>query len=104
MVMTAHRPEPKPPVVTSMRDRVGPLLEKMPRMRLYEEAKDAGFPNLSAFLEAEDPSDAEERRQGLDAFTRMLMVADIKTVSDRFGSYRADDLERLGKDDVGKAI
>jgi hypothetical protein len=81
--------------ITQVRDRAKPLLEKMGGGRLYREAKDRGFPTLSAFLEAEDPSDPAEMRDGLDAFSRLLMVKGVKTNSDRFGAYHADNLERL---------
>lgn len=90
--------------IRSMRDRVGALIEKMPRSRLYDEARSRGFATLSAFLEAEDPSNAEERRAGLDAFTRMLMVADIKTRSDRYGAFFADPVSKFAEDDATRAM
>lgn len=90
--------------VRDMKARVGDLLERMPGRRLYDEAKAAGCGTLSQFLETEDPSTAEERRAGLDAFTRMLEVADIVTTSDRYGSFYADPLEKFGTDDTTRAI
>lgn len=98
---------PGPPVRRAtilLRDRVGPLLEKMAGGRLYVEARGNGFPNLSAFLEAEDPSDPEERHWGLDAFQRVLRLADIKTTSDRYGAYRADTLEAFAADDAKRSL
>jgi hypothetical protein len=92
------------PEIRDMKARVGDLLERMPKQRLYDEAKNQGFSNLSHFLEAEDPSSPEERRAGLDAFTRMLSVADIVTVSDRYGSYYADPVEKFSESDATRAI
>lgn len=89
-------PEARETVTTrTMRERVGPLLERMNGRRLYDEAVAAGHPTLSAFLEVEDPSDVEERGLGLDAFQRMLAVADIRTASDRWGSFHAHTIERF---------
>lgn len=64
---------------------------------IYDKARAAGYPTLSAMLEATDPSDPQERAQGLDAFSRMLMVADIRTNSDRYGSYYASPVEVFAK-------
>lgn len=83
----------------SLRDRVGALLTRMNDGRLYDEARTREFPTLSAFLEAEDPSDGPERAQGHDAFTRMMALAQIRTASDRWGSYHAHTLARFKEGD-----
>ena len=86
------------PAVRNMRDRVGALIEKLPGGNLERHARAAGFTNLSQFLEAEDPSEPDERRAGFDAFTRVLAVADIRTASDHWGAYYAHPLARMGGD------
>lgn len=98
------------PAVRNMRDRVGALIEKLPGGNLERHARSAGFANLSQFLEAEDPSEPEERRAGIDAFTRVLAVADIRTSGDVWGTYYPHTLERMGggsendPNGVGKAL
>jgi hypothetical protein len=94
----------KSPTITDVKARVGPLLDQMGGMNLYREAQKQGFANLSDFLEAEDPTDADDRRLGLDAFGRMLMVKGIRTNSHPSGAYRADVLESFGTDDVARAL
>lgn len=86
------------PAVRNMRDRVGALIEKLPGGNLERHARAAGFANLSQFMEAEDPSEPDERRAGMDAFTRCLAVADIRTASDAWGTYYAHPLARMGGD------
>jgi hypothetical protein len=68
--------------------------------KLRHAAKDAGFKNVSAFLEHLDPSDAQERRDGLDGWTRLLMAADIRVNSDPYGAYYAHPTSRLLEPDV----
>lgn len=93
-----------PTAIRSVRDRVGPLFEKMANNRLYEEAVRAGHPTLSHFLETEDPSDPEERRAGEDAYRRMLMVADVRTASDRYGTFFAHPLSRFQESEQHRSL
>lgn len=97
----------KPATITDIRTRMGPIAERMERdgaRAFYEAMRNQGIATLSELLETEDPSDPEERRQGFDAFTRLFVVADIKTASDPNGSYRADTLEKMGSTQLGRTI
>lgn len=83
--------------VRSLKERVGSVIDQLDRMEtgdsIYKQLKDRNFPTVSALLESEDESDYVERAQGLDAFTRALAYCDIRTASDRFGSFYASSLE-----------
>lgn len=85
-----------------LRPRATELLRQMPGKRLYDEARRKGM-TLSAFVESEDPSDANEQRMGLDAFSRMLMAAQIVTRGDPDGGFSADSLDAFtSKSDDGE--
>lgn len=66
----------------------------------YERAKQAGT-NLTAWLEAQDPSRAYQ--DGLDAYERQLMVAGIRTAGDGH-TYYADEMGAWERDDQTKAL
>lgn len=78
--------------MTLVKPRATELLRQMPTHRLHDEAKKARM-TLSAYLEAQDPSDDAERKAGSDAFSRLLMAAEIVTNGDPQGSFSADNLE-----------
>lgn len=63
-------------------------------------AKEGGC-SLTAVLEEESPTDREDRRRGVDIFTRLMEEADIVTRSDRSAGVQADTLgdmlERAGR-------
>jgi hypothetical protein len=85
-------------VVTDMTHRPQELLKRV-NLALYEEAYKSGR-SLSAHLEAMDPS--EGYNDGLDAFSRLLKCANIRTRSipefgvyaNRFGEFDTDDNTR----------
>jgi hypothetical protein len=64
-------------IVKEGRPRAQELLARM-GPELYRQAYEAGM-NLSAWLEEQDPS--QDHRDGLDAFERVLMAANIRTRS-----------------------
>lgn len=84
----------------TLRDRVGALHEKlgrdMPAIRAAMQER--GIRTLSQFLEAEDPSEPYERQLGFDAYTRMMIYADIRVTGDRVGSFFASPLDAFDKD------
>lgn len=75
-----------------LKPRAAELLRQMPGNNLYDEAKRRGM-TLTAFAEREDPSDPEERRMGLDAFSRMVMASGLVTRGDPDGGFCADSLD-----------
>lgn len=85
-----------------LRERVGPLLERMPGMQLYREAYERRFPNLSSYLEEHDPSTDDDRRQGLDAFRRMLAACEIRAASE--GSQMSDSMGVWDRDATTRAL
>ena len=85
-------------VVRDVRDRVGELVPKLPHVYQHRIYAEQGFRTLSEFMEAEDASDAAERAQGYDAFTRAMQLKDIRTTSDKYGSWFAHPLGRFGED------
>ncbi len=68
--------------------------------KLRHTAKEKGFKNVSAFLEHLDPSDAQERRDGMDGWTRLLMAADVRVNSDPYGAYYAHTAAKLMEEDT----
>lgn len=79
------------------KQRVGDLYETIGRagFHIYERMRAEGLPNLSALIEEEDPTSLRERVLGIDGFSRMLAHADIRTMSDRYGAYRADPMGKF---------
>lgn len=94
-----------PSSVRNMRDRVGELVNKIRGGELHpQRVRSEGFPNLSALMEHDDPSDADERYAGFDAFQRGLMVAEIRTQSDAYGTYSAHPVSRMAEEREGGSI
>lgn len=90
--------------IEAVRARVGPLLQQMPGMRLYRQAAEEGYANLSELLEDEDPTTAADARLGLDAFERMLLVKGIRTTGHPEGVYVASTGEAFMADEETKAL
>ncbi|GIW06366.1 MAG: hypothetical protein KatS3mg060_1171 [Dehalococcoidia bacterium] len=88
-------------MITAVRPRAAELLDRMADGALYREAYSRGM-NLSAFLEAEDPSD--QYRDGLDGFQRLLKCANIIPTSDPGAGYFADRFEAFDRDDRTRAL
>lgn len=90
--------------VTDMHASVGDLVQQMASNRLYQEARSQGFLTLSDFLEHEDPSAAEDLSEGLDAYSRMLMVSNITPNSDARLGVRADTMEVWSRDNIARGL
>lgn len=83
--------------------RPGPqeLLRQMKGGQLYRRAAEDGM-GLSAWLETQDPSD--QHRDGLDAFSRLMRVANIRSRSDAFRGYYADRFEAFDRNEETRAL
>lgn len=66
----------------------------------YDRAKAAGM-TLSAWLEAQDPSG--EYKDGLDAYERQLMMANVRTQGDDH-TYFADEMDAFSRTSPHKAL
>lgn len=79
------------------KQRVGDLYETLTRngFSVYDRMRQEEFPNLSALIEAEDPTPLRDRVLGIDGFTRLLAHADIRTQADRYGAFKADKMDRF---------
>jgi hypothetical protein len=69
-------------------------------MSYYDRAKEAGM-TLTAWLEAQDPSPAY--KDGLDAYERQLMMANIRTQGDDH-TYWADEMDAWSRSPAHKAL
>lgn len=85
------------PAVT--RERSKELFERA-SMGFYDRAKESGM-SLSAWLEAQDPS--PRYRDGLDAFERQLMMANVRTTGDDH-TYWADEMDAWSRSPAHKAL
>lgn len=101
MTMTAAVPNGGPAPAATTRPGPVELLRQMGGRRLYQRAAEAGQ-GLSAWLETQDPSD--QYKDGLDAFSRLMRAANIKTNSDLARGYAADRLDAFEKDDNTRAL
>ena len=90
-----------PPVVTQQRPGPADTLRTLGTLNLYDEAKEKKI-SLSAHLDRLHPQD--DYKDGLDAFSRLLAVADIKTQSDVRAGYQADELDAFSRDANTKAL
>lgn len=102
-------PQPRKglPTIKQMRARVGDISERLDKdghENIRSIMRERNLPTFSAFLEEEDRSDPEEKRAGLDAWRRLLIVRDIKTTSDPYGSYYADTVGKMGEGRAGLVI
>ena len=79
------------------KQRVGDLYETITRagFTIYDRMRAEELPNLSALIEAEDPTPLRDRVLGIDGYARMLAHADIRTRGDRFGAFSADRMDRF---------
>jgi hypothetical protein len=93
--------------VRSLKARVGDIIETWDRfptgMTVYKTLSEHNVPTLSALMEREDESDYVERGRGEDAFTRALAYCDIRTASDRYGSYYASPVSAFNEGDNQRA-
>lgn len=89
--------------ISNVKPRATELLARMGGGKLYREAKEQGL-SLSAFLEQEDESDDDERRQGSDAFQRLIRAEGIVTTTDPGGSWYAAPIERFGENDRARDL
>jgi hypothetical protein len=83
------------PQIVQTRQGMQTAWDMLGAQKLRHAAKDNGFINVSQFLESLDPSDAKERHVGEDAWTRLLMAADVRVASDPYGGYYAHTAARL---------
>lgn len=83
-------------VVSDMHPKTRELFAQMRGAHLYREAYKKGM-NLSRFLEEIDPSAGY--KDGLDAFSRMMLVAGIRSKSDPANGYWADPFTKFYQDD-----
>lgn len=88
---------------TDIRARATELLRLNANGELSRRARQEGI-TLSALLEREDPSDPQERRDGLDAFGRLVRAAGIVTTSDPYGGWYADPLEAFASNEERRAL
>lgn len=88
------------PEIYQTRQGMKDAFEMLGAAKLRHTAKERGFKNVSAFLEHLDPSDAQERRDGMDGWMRLLMAADIRVNSDPYGAYYAHPASRLMEPDT----
>jgi hypothetical protein len=88
-------------VVDSISPRARELFLQMRGANLYREAYKKGL-NLSRFLEEQDPS--ANYRDGLDAFSRLMLVAGIRSKSDPANGYWADPFTKFDQDDNSRAL
>ncbi len=91
----------RPGVVETMRPKTDELFKQMRGANLYREAYKKGM-TLSRFLEDVDPS--TNYKDGLDSFSRMMMVAKIRSKSDPTNGYWADPFTKFDQDDNSRAL
>lgn len=87
--------------LTDVQPRTQELFKQMGTGNLYREAYSRGM-GLSMYLEQLDPSNGYN--DGLDAFSRMMKVAGIKTRSNPDLGYYADRLEAFDRDENTRAL
>lgn len=90
-----------PPVVTNQRPGPADVFRTLGTKNLYNEAKERKV-SLSSHLESLHPE--SEYKDGLDAFSRLMAVANIKTQSDYRGGYQADDMDAFSRDENSRAL
>lgn len=90
--------------MVQVQSRPGPkeLLRQMGGGNLYREAYRAGM-NLSVWLERQDPS-SQYPNENLDAFERLMRVADIKTRSDPATGFWADEFAAFDQSEDTRAL
>lgn len=88
-------------VVDATRPKTRELFQQMRGANLYREAYNKGM-NLSRFLEEVDPS--TNYKDGLDSFSRMMMMAGIRSKSDPANGYWADPFTKFDQDDNSRAL
>ena len=93
---------PKPVVNGASRHRATEMF-KVLGTDIYRRAYQDGQ-NLSTFLEDEDPSDEYGETEVLDAFGRLMQVADVRTLGDPARGIWADRWEAFEKSDQHRAL
>jgi hypothetical protein len=81
---------------TITRQGVGDLYRTL-GPEIYDRVQAEGFRSLTALLERMDPTETKDRVLGIDAFTRLLAEADIRTYNDPAGDYECSVLGDFGK-------
>lgn len=87
--------------VKDVRPRALELYRQMKGGTLYRQAYEGGM-NLSTFLEEQNPQ--EDYKDGLDAFSRFVKIADIRVNSDPAHGIWADEFSAFDKDDNARAL
>lgn len=86
---------------TDVRPRALDLYRQMKGGQLYRTAYEQGM-NLTTFLEDQNPQ--EDYKDGLDAFSRFVKIADIRLNSDPQYGIWADEFSAFDKDDNARAL
>lgn len=89
--------------VTITRQGVGDLYRTLDPS-IYERVQADGFRSLTNLLEAMDPTDPKDRYVGVDAFTRLLAAADVRTYNDPSEEYECSRMEVFGRSRANQAL
>lgn len=100
--MAAAPPVPAgSPTVTQQKPGPADVFRTLGSYNLYNQCRERGM-TLSAMLERLHPE--PDYKDGLDAFSRLMMTASIVAQSDAHGGYIADEMDAFDRDENTRAL